>query len=153
VHFLHFSAQYDSCQSNWCCLIPFLSSVSPLLQPTSPRCRTMSRFLPRESRRARCLSFIFRQRFISSPPLSSRNQSIESASPLSATLTDHPTPTVHYYKKVMSTLATHFITQELHLPSSFSFNVVSHPSSLHTTTPTITELSDPLSLPEEHIDM
>jgi hypothetical protein len=60
-----------------------------------------------------------------------------------------PTLTLHYYKKVISTLVTlHHSTvflfwlllsqsntpSKLHPPSSFSFTVVSRPSSLHTTT-------------------
>jgi hypothetical protein len=63
---------------------------------------------------------------------------------------DQPTPTLHFYKKIIWTLGTHPTTQphlyfcllasqsttpsELHSPSPFSFTVVSHPSSLRTTT-------------------
>jgi hypothetical protein len=86
---------------------PFL--VSPLLRPTSPHHHAVSHFLPIESRRSRCLRFIFWQRSLR---LLSRNRTIESAPPPSATL-PRP-PILHCYKKVISTLATLSTTQPRH---------------------------------------
>jgi hypothetical protein len=118
-----------------------------------PVSRSMSYFLPIKPNRARCLRFIFRQQFVSLPPLSSRNWSIESAQLPQATLFGPPTFTLHRYKMIISTLATLPITQpclhltsflantmpsELHQPPSFPFTAVSRPSSLRTIIPTVT---------------
>jgi hypothetical protein len=67
---------------------------------------------------------------------------------------DHPTLTLHYYKKIISILITLSITEprslfcllpsqsttwsELHSLSSFPFTAISYPSSLHIMTPTVT---------------
>jgi hypothetical protein len=83
VSFLYFLAQQDSCQPNWYRLLPF-----PF------RCRlsfgwrryTVSCFLSIEPRWACCLHFIFQQCFVQSPPLSSRNWSIEFVPPPSVIL-------------------------------------------------------------------
>jgi hypothetical protein len=94
------------------CVISFVSPPQCRLRwPTSPCHRVVQHFLPMEPRQACCLRFILRQRFILPPPLSSRNRSIEFA-PLSlATLSDCLTPTLHCYKKVISTFVTLTITQ------------------------------------------
>jgi hypothetical protein len=110
VNFLHFSA-------NRCFLLP----VSPLLRSTSLSCRIVSRFLLMEPRQARYLCFIFRQHFVQSSPLSSQNQSIESAPPPPATLHGQLDPTLHCYKNAISTLDTLSITQScLHFASSLA---------------------------------
>jgi hypothetical protein len=155
VDSLYFLTKEDSHQPNWRRVHPFPSPVPPLLRPMSPHRRAVSRFLPIKPRWARCLHFIFRQRFIRSPPLSSWNWSIESASSPQSTLPNRPAHTLHCYKKIISTLLTLPITQlrlyfasslarapsttpsELHPPSSFPFTVVPHPPSLRITTTTV----------------
>jgi hypothetical protein len=88
----------------------FPSSVLPFLWPTLLHHCVMSHFLPIEPRWAHCLCFIFQQRFIPLPPLSSWNRSIESAPPPQATLPNRLTFSLHCYKKIISTLATLLIT-------------------------------------------
>jgi hypothetical protein len=85
---------------------PRPSAMSPLLRLTSSRHSTVARFLPMKPRWTRYLRFIFSQCFIMSPPLSSQNRSIKSTPPSLTTLPDRPTHTLHYYKKVISTLVT-----------------------------------------------
>jgi hypothetical protein len=92
-----FIFQPDLCQPNWCYLLIFLSMVSPLLRPTSPRHRTVSCLLSIEPRWTHCICFIFRQRFIPSPPLLSLNWSICTTA-ANHPSPDSPTPTIHCYK-------------------------------------------------------
>jgi hypothetical protein len=63
-----------------------VSSLLPLLWPTSLQHHAVSRFFLNELRQARCLHFIFRKCFIPSSTHSSRNQNFESTPTLPATL-------------------------------------------------------------------
>jgi hypothetical protein len=77
----------------------------PLHGAASPTNVAMSHFFSMEPRQAHGLRFIFRQHFIWSSPLSSRNQSIEYAPSLPPS-PDCPTPTLHCYKNIISTPTT-----------------------------------------------
>jgi hypothetical protein len=85
--------------------------VPPLLRPTSPRCHTVSRFL----------CFIFWQ--CSSRHLSSwaKIKTLNSHHRRQSPFTDTLTPTIHCYKKVISTFVTLTTTQShLYFASSLA---------------------------------
>jgi hypothetical protein len=109
--------------SSWIDQVNFLHSLF------RPRCCLFSdrhchatasclRFLPIKPTSAWYHLFIFRQHFISLPPLSSRNRSIESASSPPATLPGPPDSQLQCYKKVTLSLSTLPTTQSrLHFTS------------------------------------
>jgi hypothetical protein len=140
-------------QSNWCRLLPFPSPVPPVLRPTLSCRRVVSHVISIKSKWARCLYFIFQQRFVPSSSLSSQNWSIESAPPPQANLSgpsdSHPLLLekdhlnhVHSLHHSTASLFCLFPNQsttpsKLHPLLSFYFTAVPHLSSLHITTPTV----------------
>jgi hypothetical protein len=120
VHFLHF-------WSSKICVSPtgVISSLSP------PRCclssgrhHAVSCFLPLKPRRTRCICFIFRQRFIPSPPSRAKTKALNPHYHHRPPFSDNLTPTLHCYKKVISTLPTLPTTQLLlHFISSLAIGI------------------------------
>jgi hypothetical protein len=79
----------------------------------------VSRFLPIEPRWACCHRFIFQQRFTLSHPLSTQTEALNPHHRRWPPSPDRPTPTLHCYKNVISTLVTLPATQPcLHFASS-----------------------------------
>jgi hypothetical protein len=109
------------CQPNWCRLLPFLSPVSPLLWPTSSCRRTMSHFFPVEQ-----------DEFVASASSSNNALSHRLSSQAEIKVlnlhhrrrllsSDRSTPTLHCYKKIISTLTTLSTNQLcLHFVSSLA---------------------------------
>jgi hypothetical protein len=111
VDFLYFLVQQDSCQSNWHRLLSFSSPVPPLLRSTS-------------SHRAPChVSFPLNQDKLTTSTSSSDNvlshclpsqaetKVLNSHHHRRPPSPDRLTPTLHYYKKILSTLVTLLTTQ------------------------------------------
>jgi hypothetical protein len=103
--------------------------VSSLLRPTSPHRRIVSRFLPIELRRARCLSFIFRRHLFCRLPSRTKTEALNPHHRRRLPSPDRLTLILHCYKKIISILITLPITQP-HLHFVFSLaRVPCHQSS------------------------
>jgi hypothetical protein len=103
--------------------------VPPLLWPMLSRHRTTSHFLLIEPKWARYLCFIFSQRLSHRLPSQAETEALNPHRHRRLPSPDRLTPTLHCYKKIISSLAT-LPTTQLHLYfASFLARALCHQSS------------------------